>query len=150
MIPNRQYKCGWLELPRLKIWRKNSHKRQHGFCRQRHFERWRYRRCHYHRHSAPRAQSASQDAGSSSVDGPAVFTAVLNIDKRTNECSSLSFDSDSSTMVCGNNANIHVCNNRQSFVGELQPVTGHQVATIGGRGNALSGILRYSPGDLEG
>ena len=63
------------------------------------------------------ARGASQDyAGSSSIAGLAVFTTVLNIDKRTNERSSLSFDSDSSAVVCDNSANIHVCNNRQSFL----------------------------------
>ena len=76
----------------------------------------------------------------SSVGNPAVFTTVLNIGKRMNERSSLSFDSDSSTVVCDNSTNVHVCNNIQSFVGELQPITGHQVATIGGRGHAPSGI----------
>ena len=70
------------------------------------------------------------------------FTTVFNVDervaRRNNE--TLSHDSDSTTMVCDNSANVHICNNRSMFVGELQHVTNHKVATIGGRGHPASGI----------
>ena len=134
------YKCGWLQLPQLKGWRKNRRKRQRGFYRQRRFERWRCRRRHCSRHSILNVRRAGQEAASRSAAGSGVFTTVLNIDKRTNERSSLTFDTDSTTVVCDNSANVHVCNDKKSFVGELQPVTGHQVATTGGRSHAPSDV----------
>ena len=69
-----------------------------------------------------------------------VLTTVLNIDSRTNERNTVSFDSDATTVVCDNSANVHICNDRKCFIGDLTPVHGHKVATIGGRGHAPSGI----------
>ena len=34
---------------------------------------------------------------------------------------------------------MHICNRRGDFEGELTPVRGHKVATIGGKGHAPSG-----------
>ena len=95
-------------------------------------ERWKFRWRYYCRQSALSARgaacgacsssAASCDACSSGVTSPAAFTTLLNIDKRTNKRSSLSFDSDSTTVVCDNSVNVHVCNSKQFFVGKLQPV----------------------------
>ena len=73
---------------------------------------------------------------------PVVFTTVLNIDDRVNnlERDLTTWDPDSSSMVCDNSANVHICNNRSMFVGELSPVSNHKVATIGGKGHQPSGI----------
>ena len=74
---------------------------------------------------------------------PAVFTTVLNVDeraRRVRENGMFSFDTDSSTIVCDNSANVHICNSKSMFVGELRPVPNTKVATIGGKGHAASGI----------
>ena len=70
------------------------------------------------------------------------FTAVLNIDERVTRRNNetISHDLDSTTMVCDISANVHICNNILVFVGELQRVTNHKVATIGGKGHPASGI----------
>ena len=67
-------------------------------------------------------------------------TIVLNIDEKCGDQPAINFDSDSTTVVCNNSANIHICNDKQHFVDELRPVAQHKVATIGGRGHAPSGI----------
>ena len=56
------------------------------------------------------------------------------------------FDTDSSVMVCDNSANVHVCNQKSMFIGEISPVTSHSVATIGGKGHAPggTGTVRWS------
>lgn len=69
-----------------------------------------------------------------------VYSTVLNIDDMTNARSTFSFDSDASTVICDNSANVHVCNNEKMFVGEIEPLEGHAVATIGGASNHASGI----------
>ena len=43
-------------------------------------------------------------------------------------------------MVCDNSANVHICNKRKMFVGEIRKCTNQGVATIGGKGNQPSGI----------
>ena len=43
-------------------------------------------------------------------------------------------------MVCDNSANVHICNKRNMFVGEIRKCTNQGVATIGGKGHQPSGI----------
>ena len=73
---------------------------------------------------------------------PVAFTTVLNIDDCVNnlERDLATWDTDSSSMVCDNSANVHICNDRRMFVGDLSPVSNHKVATIGGKGHQPSGI----------
>ncbi len=52
----------------------------------------------------------------------------------------MNFDSDASTVICDNSANVHVCNDRKMFVDEIRPLASHAVATIGGASNEASGI----------
>ena len=70
------------------------------------------------------------------------YLSVLNIDGRVRDRDSVNFDSGSSTMVYDNSANVHVCNQRSVFDGDLTSVTNHTIATIGGRDQAPSGIGR--------
>ena len=44
-----------------------------------------------------------------------VHTTVLNIDKQIQD-QSISFDTDSSTIICDNSANVHICTNRSMFI----------------------------------
>ena len=64
----------------------------------------------------------------------------------------MSFDSDSQTVVCDNSANVHICRDKTHFVGDIQPCTTHNVATIGGREDAPTGVdtVRWSWFDDEG
>ena len=71
-----------------------------------------------------------------------MLTTVLNIDQRTNERSSVCFDSDSSSVVCDNSANVHTCNRQEDFEDILTSVHSHKYATIGGRGHAPSGATQ--------
>ena len=50
------------------------------------------------------------------------------------------YDTDSTTMVCDNSANVQICNKRNMFVGEIRKCTNQGVATIGGKGHRPSGI----------
>ena len=68
------------------------------------------------------------------------FTAVLNVDNRVRTRDLLQYDTDSATMVCDNSANVHICNKRNMFVGEMRSCTNQGVATIGGKGHQPSGI----------
>jgi hypothetical protein len=52
----------------------------------------------------------------------------------------MTFDTDSSTIVCDNSANVHICNDRRMFVGDLSRASHTKVATIGGKGHQASGI----------
>ena len=73
----------------------------------------------------------------------AAYSTVLNVDERTRrvrENGMMSFDADSSTIVCDNSANVHICNSRSMFVGELRSVPNTKVATIGGKGHPAAGI----------
>ena len=58
------------------------------------------------------------------------FTTVLNVDERVCPRDLLPFDTDSTTMVCDNSANVHICNKRNMFVGEIKKCTNQGVATI--------------------
>jgi len=52
----------------------------------------------------------------------------------------VSFDTDSVTAVCDNSANVHICNNKSMFIGEIRKTDKHYVATIGGQKNAATGM----------
>ena len=72
-----------------------------------------------------------------------MFASVLNIDERTSKKgtgSYFSFDSDSSSIICDNSANVSICNDKTMFVGDISKVQSHSVATIGGKGHFASGV----------
>ena len=80
---------------------------------------------------------------STGTDNPSVFTTVLNIDQRSKKVGGsgmISFDSDSTTIVCDNSANVSICNMKSMYVGEMRQTHNTSVATIGGKGHAASGI----------
>ena len=68
------------------------------------------------------------------------LTTVLNFDKRVRTRDLLPYDTDSTTMVCDNRVNVHICNKRNMFVGEIRKFTNQGVYTIGGKGHQPSGI----------
>ena len=68
-----------------------------------------------------------------------VHSTVLNIDKRVQD-EAVSFDTDSSTVICDNSANVHICNDKSMFIGEIGKTNKHYVATIGGQKNAATGM----------
>ena len=65
---------------------------------------------------------------------------ALNIDDKVGSSASVRFDADSVTVVCDNSANVHVCNDKSCFVGEITMDRSLQVATIGGKENTSAGI----------
>ena len=71
-----------------------------------------------------------------------VFTTVLNIDDRDSKAGSgfTTFDLDSNTVICDNSANVHICNKKSMFIGEITPDTHSHVATIGGKQNKPRGV----------
>ena len=50
------------------------------------------------------------------------------------------FDTDSTTIICDNSANVHICNDKSMFVGDILPDKSSQVATIGGKQNRPRGV----------
>ena len=68
------------------------------------------------------------------------LTTVLNVDERVCPRDLLPFDTDSTTMVYDNSANVHICNKQNMFVGEIKKCTNQGVATIGGKEHHPSGI----------
>ena len=68
-----------------------------------------------------------------------VHSTVLNIDKRLQE-PTLSFDTDASTIICDNSANVHICNDKSFFVSPPRRTDKHYVATIGGSKNIACGM----------
>ena len=64
---------------------------------------------------------------------------ALNIDKRIQD-QSLAFDTDASTIICDNSANVHICNDKSMFEGEIKRTNQHSVATIGGSKNSSAGM----------
>jgi hypothetical protein len=72
-----------------------------------------------------------------------VLATVLNIDEKTIGIDGMTtlFDTDSSSVVCDNSANCHVCNDRRMFT-KLRdtPLTNTVVATIGGKTSIPTGI----------
>ena len=63
---------------------------------------------------------------------------MLAIYQCANKHSTISFDLDSYFVVVNDNANLHVCDKIQPFIGKLIPVRGHKIAMIGGHGHAPS------------
>ena len=91
---------------------------------------------HFSSHTSPSLLHASDSIRT-------VLATVLNVDERSQrirENGMMSFDTDLATIVCDNSANVHVCNSKSMFVGELRPVPNTKVATIGGKGHAASGV----------
>ena len=68
------------------------------------------------------------------------LTTVLNVDERVRTMDLLPYETDSTTMVCDNSANVHICNKQKMFVGEIRQCKNQVVATIGGKGHQPSGI----------
>ena len=68
-----------------------------------------------------------------------VHSTALNIDKRLQD-QSLNFDTDASTIICDNSANVHICNDKRMFIGPMRRTAQHSVATIGGKKNIALGI----------
>ena len=68
------------------------------------------------------------------------LTTVLNVDERVRTRYLLPYDTDYTTMVYDNSANVHICNKQNMFVGEIRNCTNEVVATIGGKGQQPSGI----------
>ena len=69
-----------------------------------------------------------------------VPTSVLNVDELCISRDRLHYETDSSTVVCDNRANVCICNRRNMFVGEIIKVSNQQVATIRVKVNQPSGI----------
>ena len=72
------------------------------------------------------------------------FTSMLNVDNRAQRIKSdhtQSFDSNSSSVVCDNSVNVHICNNCTMFVGEITPYDKMKVVTIGGKGHSAFVIV---------
>ena len=69
-----------------------------------------------------------------------VFTSVRNVDELCQSRDRLRYDTDSSTMICDNSSNVHICNRRNVFVGEIRKVSNQQVATIGVKGHYPLGL----------
>ncbi len=82
--------------------------------------------CHHHIHSACCCFHA--------------YCTVLNINDKTSARSLLNFDSNSSSFVCNNSANVHICNNKGMFIGEISCIDSCAVANIRGKANHPSGI----------
>ena len=76
------------------------------------------------------------------------ITNVLNVDERVRTRDLLPYDTDSTTMVCDNIANVHICNKRNMFVVEIRKFTYQGVDTIGGKGNQPSGRHWNCPLDM--
>ena len=142
------YKIGWIRYGHPQCKRKRG--RLKRWSHHRKIRRWRHRRKwkHYRRkgkrrlkqHCPPHATSSPSRFSDSM---PTVLATVLNVDERaqrTRENGMTAFDTDSATIVCDNSANVHICNERSMFVGELRPVPNTKVATIGGKGHAASGV----------
>ena len=140
MVRMLKYRMGYLTISRDKSWSKNRSKLRRRYHKQRSFERWKYKKRYYQKQKHLQKCNTTFGSNVSNNPGSGAFTTVLNIDQRADQCNTIAFDSDSSSVVCDNSANVHICNTRQSFVGELKPVSSHKIATIGGRGHAPSGI----------
>ena len=108
------------------------------FYRQRKKTRWMFKRRKHARSS--QSKSPTRHRKSMPGYGQHAFTTVLNIDDRVRGRESVSFDTDSKSAVCDNSANVHVCNQRSMYVGEIKPIESHKVATIGGKGHSPAGI----------
>ena len=70
-----------------------------------------------------------------------VFTSVLNVGEHFRSRERFHCNTDYSTVVCDNSANVDICNQRNMFVGEIRKLSNQQVPTIGGKGHQPSGIV---------
>ena len=68
------------------------------------------------------------------------LTTIQNVDERIRTRDLLPYDTDSTTVVCDNSADVHSCNKLNMFVGEIIKFTNQGVATIGSKGHQPSGI----------
>ena len=144
-------------LPRMKpdvgaIWRRSSGKRcrRRNTCRNRHRKHASRKRRKWKRkwHSfldvnAPTPSTTRPPTNMRPSPGPTVYAAVCNVDDisaRVGRGGYFSFDSDSGSVVCDNSANVHICNDRNMFVGEISSLNDMKVATIGGHGHQASGM----------
>ena len=64
-------------------------------------------------------------------------STVLNIDKRLQD-QSIKFDTGSSTIICDNSANVHICNEKNMFTSPPRQTDQNYVATIGGAKNSAA------------
>ena len=68
------------------------------------------------------------------------LTTVLNVDECVRTRDLIPYDIESTTMVCDNSANIHICNKRNMFVGDIKKCTNQGVANIVDKGHQPSDI----------
>ena len=61
------------------------------------------------------------------------FNTVLNVDEHVRTRDLLPYDTNYTTMVYDNSANVHICNKQNMFVREIRKCTNQGVATIGGK-----------------
>ena len=66
-------------------------------------------------------------------------STVLNLDKQLQD-QSINFDTNSSTIICDNSANVHICNDKNMFISPPCRTDQHYVATIGGAKNSAAGM----------
>ena len=67
------------------------------------------------------------------------YSTVLNIDKQLQD-QSIKFDTDLSTIICDNSANVHICNDKNMFIILPLQTDHHYVAKIGGAKNSTAGM----------
>ena len=68
-----------------------------------------------------------------------VHTSVLNIDKSLQDYPT-TFETNSSTILCDNSVNVHICSSKSMFIVPMSRTVKHYVATIGGSKNSASGM----------
>jgi len=80
-----------------------------------------------------------------------VHNIVLNLDDKIQR-ETVSFDTDSSHIICDNSANVHICNDKSLFIGDIRKTDRHYVATIAGQKSAASamGTVRWKWKDDDG
>ena len=80
-----------------------------------------------------------------------VHSTVLNLDDKI-QAETVSFDTDSSHIICDNSANVHICNDKSMFIGDTRKTDQHYVATIAGQKSAASamGTVRWKWKDDNG
>jgi len=71
-----------------------------------------------------------------------VYTSIYNIDKIVAQLDrdKVSFDPDSTFVICDNAANTHICNDRKMFTDFRELKEAKVVATIGGKNSKPSGV----------
>ena len=80
-----------------------------------------------------------------------VHSTVLNLDDKI-QAETVSFDTDSTHIVCDNSANVHICNDKSMFIGNMRTTDQHYVATIAGQKSAAAamGTVRWKWKDDDG